>query len=113
MVGDQRTSCVAKVSRYLQLGHSVSQISEYSVITASRITIFLLSNSNDKNQLTFILGLTLSLLTFESWGGGGNLMPTLQLDSFTQETAGREVESDFKNIGPDTGLDSKLVVPVA
>lgn len=40
-------------------------------------------------------------------------MPTLLLDSFTQETAGREVESDFKNTGPDTGIDSKLVVPMA
>lgn len=65
---DQRTSCVAKVSRCLQLGHSVSEISEYGVITTSQMTIFLLSNSNDKNQLTFILGLILSLLTFVSSG---------------------------------------------
>lgn len=45
-------------------------------------------------------------------GQKGNPMPTLLLDSFTQETAGREVESDFK-FGPDTGIDSKLVVPMA
>lgn len=65
---DQRTPCVANVSRYLQLGHSVSEISEYGVITTSQMTIFLLSNFNDKNQLIFILGLILSLLTFESSG---------------------------------------------
>lgn len=39
-------------------------------------------------------------------------MPTLLVDSFTQETARKGVESDFKNIGLDTGIDSKLVVPM-
>lgn len=63
---DQRTSYVAKVSRCLQLGHSVSEISEYGVVTTSQMSIFLLSNSNDKNQLTFNLGPILSLLTSES-----------------------------------------------
>lgn len=111
---DQRTSCVSKVSRCLQLGHSVSETSEYGVITASQITIFLSSISNDKYQLTFILGLILSLLTFESSGGKkGNPMPTFLWDCFTQETAGRGVESDFKNGEPDTGIDSNLVVSMA
>lgn len=107
-------SCVAKVSRCLQLGHSVSETSEYGIITASQSTIFLSSISNDKNQLTFILGLILSLLTFESSGGEkGNPMPTFLWDRFTQETTGRGVESDFKNIEPETGIDSNLAVSMA
>lgn len=95
---DQKTSCVAKVSRCLQLGHSVSEISEYSTITASQSTISLSSISNDKNQLTFILGLILSLLTFGSSGG----KKTIQCPLFYGIASHRKL--------PDEGLSLTLKI---